>query len=263
VASYGWVALGNPPPGSAPAKQPAVNASPNGSYLFTIRSVKGKNVELLREVYAPSPGDLFLFDDHSVAITALYRLVGTSGPLHSAIALRRPDGTMGLLEAGPNFHLKVFVFPAMQRLHTFSGTILVRRLKTPLSADQSARLTKFSMAQEGKPYSMVRLLAQATPIKPRGDLRKLVLGRTCLDRDSWTCSELTAAAATAAGILDPKVHFANAMYPRDFAYDDVFDLKPYYHEPALWYPRPNLTTTADNHGIQVSFPGNQGKPLPR
>ena len=87
-------------------------------------------------------------------------------------------------------------------------------MKTPLGPEQAEKLTQFSQAQEGKSYSWMRLLMQGTPARPRGPFRKWCFGKTCLDRDRWTCGELTAAAATTAGILDPKVHFANAMYPR-------------------------------------------------
>ena len=48
------------------------------------------------------------------------------------------------------------------------------------------------------------------------------------------CSENVVAAATVAGLLDPKVHCANAMYPRDLAYDEKYDLSGAYHPAVPW-----------------------------
>jgi hypothetical protein len=220
-----------------------------GSYLFSKKTGPDNTVSWERENYLPQAGDLLLFNDHNKAVQLLYRIVGSGGPSHSAIIFRRSDGQHALLEAGPDLKQKVFILQVLPRLQSYHGTVLMRRLKTPLTAEQSAKLTDFSQAQEGKPYAMVRLILQGTPFRPRGPLRRNLFGRTMLDRNRWTCCELTGAAATAAGILDPKVHFANCMYPRDFAYDEDFDLSPYYHPPVVWYPWPDLTRTGNTFGI--------------
>ena len=56
------------------------------------------------------------------------------------------------------------------------------------------------------------------------------------------------------------VHFANAMYPRYFAYDEEFDLRPFYHEMELWYPRSELHWIGS--GVETGYPGPR-KPLPK
>lgn len=190
------------------------------------------------ETYCPRAGDILLFDHPCVWMNRVYWFCGTSGPLHAAVVYRRTDGTHAILEAGPNFVQKVVVAEVNTRLPEYDGSILVRRLKAPLTEEQSKQLTDFCQAQEGKGYALVRLLLQGTPLRARGKIRSHYLGRTSLDRDRWMCSELVVAAMVAAGVFDPKEYRANTFYPRDLAYDDVHDLSAVYERPAMWYPRP-------------------------
>ena len=209
------------------------------SFLFKMKVEPDKTVRFAGVPYCPQEGDILLFDDHNPWITKLYKLCGTGGPLHAGIVFTRPDGKPAILEAGPNFNLKVMVTEIGERLPEYKGMVLVRQLKTPLSAEQSKKLTEFCQAQEGKLYAVGRLVLQGTPLKARGKLTGL-LGKTSLDRDRWICSELVVAAAAAAGVLDGKTFPANGIYPRDLAYDEHFNLSPVYDRPALWYPRGEL-----------------------
>ncbi len=207
------------------------------SYLF--RNPSSAPTE--GEPYHAQAGDILLFDDHSRWAALLYQAVGTGTPMHAALVFTRPDGTPGILEAGPNMVQKVFVVNIESRLHAYDGTILVRRLRAPLTPEQSKTLTDFCMAQEGKSYALGRLLLQGTPLRARGPVRGYCLGKTCLDRDRWMCSELVIAAMTAAGVLNAKDHPATTFYPRDLCYDEGrHDLSRFYEPPALWYPRPEL-----------------------
>jgi hypothetical protein len=200
--------------------------------------------------YHPQPGDIVLFDDHSLWQHRLYRCCGTAKPLHAGIVFCRPDHTFALLEAGPNASMKVYVFDLGERLHKFYGTILIRQPRTPLAPQQSQQLTSFSLAQEGKGYAVARVLLQATPFRPKGtSLRGDLFGCTVLDRNRWICSELVVAAAVAAGVLDGDHFPANAMYPRDLCYDERHNLRPWYEEAAMWYPRPQPEFVGD--GVRV------------
>jgi hypothetical protein len=212
---------------------------PPPSYLFKMRPKADKQIDWQREVYAPREGDIILYDDHNAFLTRVYKLVGTDGPLHVGIVFRRPDGSFTSLEAGANWALKVQAYEVEKRLHEYDGSILIRRLKTPLSPEQSKKLTEFCTAQEGKSYAVLRLMLQGTPLRPRGWLNS-VLGKTALDRDRWICSELTVAAATSAEVLSPKNYHANALFPRDLCYDETANFSEYYERPALWYPRDQL-----------------------
>jgi hypothetical protein len=192
------------------------------------------------ERYQPQPGDILLFDDHSALTAKIYRLVGTDGPLHAAVVFRKKDGSLGTLEAGTNAVMRVFNFDLEPRLHSFDGTILVRRLHQPMSEEQERRMAEFAVAQEGKSYAIGRLALQGTPFRPRGTFLAPVLGRTVVDRDRWICSELVVASLVVAGVFNVDDYPANMMYPRDLCYDERFDLSQHFAAPAMWYPRPEL-----------------------
>src|SRR6185295_204091 len=154
----------------------------------------------------------------------------------------RPDGTPGILEVGPNSKPQAFtrtyIVNVLPRLENYDGTILVRRPKQPLTQEQSAQLTRFAQAQEGKPFAVARLFLQGTPFRCRYGLRHQLFARTVVNRSRWICSENVVAAATVAGILDRKRFFANSMYPRDLAFDERYDLSPYYHAAVPWIRQP-------------------------
>jgi hypothetical protein len=231
-----------------------------GSFLFKMAVDPSGKIHLHGTPYLAQPGDLVLFDDHSKLTAACYRFVGTEVPVHAGIVVRRADGSLGILEAGPNMVPKVFLFELLPRLHNYNGSLFVRRLQTPLTEEQSAALTQFALAQEGKSYCWVRLLLQGSPLRPIAPVRTWWLGKNCLNRTRWTCGELTAAAAAAAGILDPEIHAAHFVYPRDFAYDEHFDLSKQYHSMELWYPRAEPTWAGN--GVVTGYPG-PNRPLPR
>jgi hypothetical protein len=223
--------------GGLGALPPAEDAPP--SYLYKSRLKADKQIDWQREPFTPKECDIVLYDDHNAFITRVYKLVGTNGPLHVGIIFRRADGTPALLEAGANRVPRVQILEVDNRLHHYDGTILVRRLKTPLTAEQSKKMTEFCLAQEGKTYAVLRLMLQGTPLRPRGWMDP-VLGKTSLERSHWFCSELVTAAATAAGVLNGKEFHANAIFPRDLCYDERVNLSQFYEPPALWYPRDDL-----------------------
>src|ERR1019366_4327756 len=139
-------------------------AHERSAYLFQMQAEVDPKAPLKGVVYRPQPGDMVHYDDHSTLTVRVYRFIGSGGPLHSGIVFRKADGTLSILEAGTNAVMKVFIFDLDERLHSFYGTILIRRLKQPLSAEQSDQLTEFCLAQEGKAYAVGRLLLQATPL---------------------------------------------------------------------------------------------------
>jgi hypothetical protein len=192
--------------------------------------------------YQPHEGDIILFDDHSSTWRFLYKMVGSDVPDHSGMVVKLPDGSLALLESGPDdFKLAgpyVRLLEAIPRLQCYQGSMYVRRLKQPLSTEQSRALTHFAMEQEGKRYAIGRLLLQATPCRCRSGWRAKLFAHTYTDRCSWLCSELVVAAGTVAGLFDPNVHHANRMYPLDMMEDKAFDLSATWERPALWLPSP-------------------------
>ena len=215
--------------------EPDSNQRP--AYLFRMSGPESASPHGQR--YRPQPGDLVLFDDHSTWMRRLYHCCGTAGPLHAAIVVPREDGSLAILEAGSKAGRMVRSLDLEPRLHDFDGTILIRRLRTPLAPEQTKQLCDFAALQEGKPYAVARFLLQGTPLRPRNSLWAQHFGGTVLDRERWICSELAVAAATAAGVLDAD-YPANVMFPRDLCYDERYDLGRFYEPVAMWYSRPEL-----------------------
>ena len=191
--------------------------------------------------YAPREGDLVFYDDRNLAWMVLFAYAGTGPPLHMGMVVKKTDGTLAILEAGPDDTVWVKVLDLDKRLQQFhddfKGTIRIRRCKKELTAEQSKALTKFAAAQDGKRYAVGRLLLQGTSLRSRGPIRELFLGATVLDRDSWICSELSVAAGTVVKLFDPKVVYANVAYPRDLVDNQKYDLAGNWHDAATWQPK--------------------------
>ena len=199
----------------------------------------GGKVHQVSEPYHPREGDLVFFDDHSVKWGLLYKLVGSDAPYHVALVIKKPDGSPATIEAGPNDTLKCRVMELAPRLYDWESTLLIRRCKKTLTAEQSAALTKWSMEQNDKRYALGRLLLQATPIRARGPIRESLFGATRTDRSSYLCAEMAVAGGAVAGIFDPRLHKGNTIYPRDIIFNDVNDLSALYDDPAIWIPTPS------------------------
>src|SRR5262249_35844590 len=188
--------------------------------------------------YFPQPGDMLFYDDKIPLHHIAYKVAGTDAPTHASIAFEAPDHHTVLLElTGPRaIFATVQVMEADPRLRDYSGRIIMRRLRQPLLPEQSAALTDFALAQEGKGFATGRGLLQLTPFRARFGLRRCLFAHTYFDRCRWLCSELVVAAATAAGVLDCDSYPANAIYPRDLAFDETIDLSSIYEPPVEWRP---------------------------
>src|SRR5438128_10666081 len=63
----------------------------------------GKQGEVKQVVaYVPREGDLIFYDDKSLFWTALFIWAGSGPPLHMGIVVKKTDGTLAVLEAGPD-----------------------------------------------------------------------------------------------------------------------------------------------------------------
>jgi hypothetical protein len=194
--------------------------------------------QLVVEPYYPRPGDILLYDNCSKILSLGFRCVGSDAPIHAAMVIARRDGTPAILEVGPNSQphafTKTYIVDVLGRLQSYPGVVLVRRGRFALSPDQSAALTCFAEAQQGKEFAVGRLLLQATPFRSHSGWRKKMFADTYLDRRRWICSENVVAAGTIAGIFNPKDQPASAMYPRDLAFDETYDLRDLYEPARLW-----------------------------
>ena len=114
----------------------------------------------------------------------------------------------------------------------------VRRRKTPLTPEQSAKLTAFCFAQVGKPFAWGRILVQLTPFRCRGPIRTEYLGKPKGDRSHWYCAEVVVESLVAACLLDAETARPSATYPRDLFFDCSPNpwLNKHLNLSADWYP---------------------------
>jgi hypothetical protein len=200
---------------------------------------KAEAEKMQPQPYVPKQGDLIFYDDHNLFWTALFLWAGTGPPTHVGIVVKKDDGTLAVLEAGPDDTIWVKLLDVAPRLPKFhedyQGTITIRRCKKDLTSEQSQALTKFATAQDGKRYAIVRLLVQGTRFRNRGPVREIFLAHTVLDRSSWICSELVVAAGTVAGLFPDTVK-SNVTYPLDLVNDRRHDLSRTWHAAMTWQP---------------------------
>ena len=201
------------------------------------------------EAYVPQPGDIFLATDESAWLRLGHAVVGGAGVHHSGLIFARPDGSLGLIEAGPFNELVIRVLDPYQHMynHYAKGTrVWVRRRRVPLSPEQSARLSEFAARQEGKPFALARGLSFMTPFSRRGVLRTPIVGRVHGDRPRYFCSELVVECLVAGGLMDAATARPSATLPRDLFFgrsgnpylDRHLDMEPGWYPPARWLPGP-------------------------
>jgi hypothetical protein len=217
-----------------------------GSYLY---QPAYKCDDVLRgpaRPYTPHPGDIMLATDPNKFWTWTHWLAGCGQPHNSGIVIARPDGSLALLEAGPNDTLHCRVLDLLPHLAEYAakGPVWLRRRAVPLTPEQCARLTEFAMAQDGKRFALIRLAGQLTLLRSRGPFRTYFLGGPHGARSSYFCSELVTETCVAAGLLDPVTTRPAATYPHELFFDSSinfylsrhFRLAPDWDPPARWVP---------------------------
>jgi hypothetical protein len=222
--------------------------APCGSFLYQPASCLDEVLRGPAEPYVPQPGDLMLRLDHSVFWRVTHYLALAFDPNGSGIVFARPDGSLAVLEAGPKDTLWVGTPDLLPHLREYAaaGRVWVRKRRAPLTPEQSARLTAFALAQDGKRFALVRLAGQLTPFRSRGPLRTRFVGRPRGDRSNYFCSELVCEACVAAGLLDPERTRPSATFPRDLFYgrslnpfiDHHLDVNAGWYPPARWTDDP-------------------------
>lgn len=220
------------------------------SYLYQPAYAIDHLLRLPAEPYQPQPGDLFFAFTPDFIMRWGHRIAGASDPHHSGIVFARPDGSLAILEAGPFNTLVITGWDAQEHLEKYAATerCWIRRRRCPLTPEQSRRLTEFCTAQVGKPFAMLRVLAQVTPFRNRGPLRTEHLGKVCGDREKWYCAELVIESLVHAGLLDAETARPSATYPRDLFFDCSpnrwlnrhLNLSGGWFPPALWTPVPHV-----------------------
>lgn len=197
--------------------------------------------------YQPQAGDIVLYSyEGSILWGVGYKVALSGGPDHSGIVVCMPDGTFGILEAGPDDSLMVQVMSLSERLRFHAcnrGRTWVRRRKCPLTDEQSCRLTQFAISERGKNFSLLRLGAQITPMRSRGPLQTSILGRPQGPHYSYICSEIVIEAAVYAGLINPETSRPRATYPEDIFFDRSRNryLDQHFNLSCTWEPPARLT----------------------
>lgn len=206
--------------------------------------------------YVPRPGDIVLVVSDNPIWQLLFALALLDEPYHVGVVVRMPDGTLGMLEAGPpDWTTDIHISPLAGRLAEDPGRVFIRRRTVPLSPQQSAALTAFALRQDGKPYALVRFLAQGTPFRSRGPVRTEFMGKCRGDADAYFCSELAIEALVAAGLLDPVTARPRATAATDMFYDESSNpwlskhlkLYPAWTPPQRWVAEPPPCESFSGH----------------
>src|SRR4051812_37379201 len=164
-----------------------------GSYLYRPAFCLDEVLRGPTEFYVPQPGDIMLRLDNSLFWRVTHYMALAFDPNGSGIVFARPDGTMAVLEAGPNDTMWVRTLDLLPHLREYAaaGRVWIRRRRVPLTPEQSCRLTAFALAQDGKWFALPRLGVQLTPFRTRGPLRTRFVGKPRGgERLSYFCSEL-------------------------------------------------------------------------
>jgi hypothetical protein len=233
---------------------PAGAGEAGGSFLFQPAFCLDHVLRYPAEAYLPQPGDIMLRLDSSKFWRITHYMALAFDPNGSAIVFARPDGSLAVLEAGPNDCLWVRTLDLLPHLQEYAcvGRVWIRKRCVPLTPEQSARLTEFALAQDGKRFALPRLGVQLTPFRHRGPIRTYFVGKPRGDRPSWFCSELVTEACVAAGLLDAERTRPSATYPRDLFYgrsfnlfiDHHLDVNASWYPPARWTSDPSLCNPA-------------------
>jgi hypothetical protein len=227
------------------------------SFLYQPAFVEDHVIRGPARPYVPQPGDVGLTSDGSSFWKYLHNLAGTSHPTHSMIVFAMPDGRPAVLEGGPHDTLKCRALEAVPHLASYEaeGRVWVRRRACPLTPMQSARLTEFALALDGRDFALRRLALQLTPLRTRGPVRTAFVGRPHgPGRDRYFCSELVTEALVYAGVMDAATTRPSATYPRDLFFGG--SPNPYlnrhlramngpWEPPARWTGSP-VTAVADH-----------------
>lgn len=199
------------------------------------------------EPYQPQPGDLFFCTDHKIFWCLTHSWAGAGHPHHSGIVIARPDGRLAILEAGaydtPWIRISD-IGPHLQKYAEKDETIWVRRRRTPLLEEESARLTAFAVSKDNHRFAVIRQGAQLTPLRCRGTPLQFFLAKPHPDRSNYFCSELVVESLVAAGLLDAATARPAATFPSDLFFDRSKNphLNEHLNLSCGWYPPARWTS---------------------
>ena len=133
------------------------DVEPIGSYLCQPAYVLDDAYRLPVEPYLPQPGDIMLTTDKKYFFAITFRMAFSGRPHHSGIVVARPDGRMGLMEAGPFNSESVEIQDVLPTLEKYAQheKVWIRRRCVPvmICSPPSAR-PAMPMTAAGAPRSV-------------------------------------------------------------------------------------------------------------
>jgi hypothetical protein len=213
----------------------------DGSFLYQPAYELDDELRGPAATYCPQPGDIYFSTTCCWVAILGHRAAWCGPPHHSGIVFAKPDGSMGILEAGPFNTIWVRAMDldfALNKHTERDEKSWIRRRRTPLTPEQSECLTKWAMAQDGKRFAVFRILGQITIFRSRGPLRTYFMGGPHGERSSYFCSELVMESLVHIGLVNPEDTRPAATYPRDLFFDDSVNpfMKEHQNLSAGWYP---------------------------
>jgi hypothetical protein len=186
------------------------------------------------EPYTPHEGDIILIATITPIFTLTFPLAFSWHPWHSAVIVRRTTGDLAMLECGGDHHGYAALRPPGERLPDqftkpyYRPRVWVRRIKHPLTLEQSRELTTFAETQAYKPFTTNPHLAMfIIPGRP--------LPRSSPDRKVWFCSEMVTEALVCSGLVTPaQAPRPEALAPRDLFLDIRIDLSSCWEAPLVY-----------------------------
>jgi hypothetical protein len=188
----------------------------------------------------PQPGDVILSNSTRPGAVLMYAFALIGPPAHVGVVVRLADGRPAVAEAGGEGVFTTRVTPLDQRVGKYDCSVWVRRRCTPLTPEQSCRLTEFALAADGG-YAWSRGIGMGARLGARGPLRTYYLGHPRGIGRRYFCGEFVIEALAHAGAVDPATARPGAVLPRDLFFDT--SANPYLSEypplagweaPARW-----------------------------
>jgi hypothetical protein len=209
------------------------------SYVYQPSFCMDYELRCPAQPYIPHPGDIFLATDRGFLAKLGHKVVHAGAPHHSGIVFCWPDGRPALLEGGPHNSLRCQALDLVPALASYAceERVWIRRRCVPLTPEQSAQLTAFAMAADGKRFATLRMLGQLTFLRSRGPIRSRWLGLPHGERSSYFCSELVMEACVCVGLVDPDTARPSSTYPRDLFFGR--SINPYldcHLDMSAWAP---------------------------
>ena len=211
-----------------------------GSYLYDPAYSLDYAIRGKARAYVPQPGDVLLATDPNFFWKVTHAMAFAFEPHNSAIIVQRRDGSLGVLEAGPNDTLWVGIPELLPHLKEYAdkGPVWIRKHKMPITPEQNARLTDFAERQNNKRFAIGRLGILLTPLRDRGPIPYRMDGEAARRSRGFYCAELVMEACVATGLVDHETARPSATFPHDLFYDQSFNRYIAKHLPLAndWEP---------------------------